>query len=95
VRRIVETARPKRIVLFGSAARESMGPDSDLDVLVIVQDGVLRREMARRVERTLAGLGAPTDLIVVTEGDVRRFGDDDSLVIHPALREGRDIYHAP
>ena len=29
VRRIVEVAHPDRIVLFGSAARGQMGPDSD------------------------------------------------------------------
>jgi predicted nucleotidyltransferase len=35
VRRIVRAAKPERIVLFGSAARSEMGPDSDYDVLVI------------------------------------------------------------
>ena len=31
VRRIVRVAKPEKIILFGSAAREEMGPDSDLD----------------------------------------------------------------
>ena len=35
VRRIVAAVAPERIILFGSAARGSMGPDSDLDLLVI------------------------------------------------------------
>jgi predicted nucleotidyltransferase len=35
VRRIVAAVRPEKIILFGSAAREEMGPDSDLDLLVI------------------------------------------------------------
>jgi predicted nucleotidyltransferase len=35
VRRIVRAAKPEKIVLFGSAARGEMGPDSDYDVLVI------------------------------------------------------------
>ncbi len=35
VRRIVEVDQPERIILFGSAARGEMGPDSDLDLLVI------------------------------------------------------------
>lgn len=36
VRRIVETARPRKIILFGSAERGAMGPNSDLDVLVVI-----------------------------------------------------------
>ena len=35
VRRVVEVARPERIVLFGSAARGEMGPHSDVDLLVV------------------------------------------------------------
>lgn len=35
VRRIVEVARPERIILFGSAARGDAGRDSDLDFLVV------------------------------------------------------------
>ena len=35
VRQIVEAARPEKIVLFGLAARGTMGPDSDIDLLVI------------------------------------------------------------
>ena len=34
VRRIVEVAQPERVILFGSAARGEMGPDSDVDLLV-------------------------------------------------------------
>ena len=35
VERIVRAANPEKIVLFGSAARGTMGPDSDYDFLVI------------------------------------------------------------
>ena len=31
VRRVVKVAEPDRIILFGSAVRGEMGPDSDLD----------------------------------------------------------------
>jgi predicted nucleotidyltransferase len=35
IARIVEVADPERIILFGSAARDEMGPHSDLDLLVV------------------------------------------------------------
>ncbi len=94
VRRIIPVAAPKRIVLFGSAAREAMGHDSDLDVLVIVPDGVHRRQTAQRIYRALLGLGFAADIVVVTEGDVQRFSEEPSLVICPALREGKELYRA-
>lgn len=92
--RIVHAVQPKRIILFGSAARGQMRPTSDLDVLVVMPDGVHRRETARRINRVLLRLGVPTDVVVATEGDVQRYANEDSLVICPALREGKEIYHA-
>ena len=94
VQRIVAAVQPRRIVLFGSAARGQLGPHSDLDVLVVMPDGVHRRQTARRAYRALAGLGWAKDIVVVTEEDVRRFSDEPSLVIHPALKEGRELYRA-
>jgi uncharacterized protein len=94
VRKIVEAVRPRRIVLFGSSARGTFGPHSDLDILVVMPDGRHRRRTAQRVHRALARLPVPKDVVVVTESDVERFADEPSLVIHPALREGRDLYHA-
>ena len=45
IRRIVEVAAPEKIILFGSAARGEMGPDSDVDRLVI-KSNVHRRKTA-------------------------------------------------
>ena len=94
VRRIVETVQPVRIVLFGSAARGQMGPDSDLDLLVVMPDGVHRRQTAQRIYREIAGFGWAVDIVVVTEADVLKYADEPSLVICPALREGREIFRA-
>lgn len=94
VARTVATAHPIRIVLFGSAAREAMGPNSDLDLLVVVRDGVHRRRTAQAIYKSLRGIGFAKDIVVATESDVRRFEDNPSLVIHPALTQGKEIYHA-
>jgi predicted nucleotidyltransferase len=94
VRRIVEVAHPRQIILFGSAARGEMGPDSDLDVLVVVPDGTPRRQMAQTIYRHLIGLDAAVDVIVATESDLQQYGGNFSLVYYPALREGRAIYAA-
>jgi predicted nucleotidyltransferase len=94
VRRIVRTVQPKRIILFGSAARGEMKANSDLDLLVVTPDGVSRREAGKRIDRSLLRLGVPTDVVVVTESDVEQFANEDSFVISLALREGMEIYRA-
>lgn len=94
VRRIVDVVHPLRIVLFGSAVRGALGPHSDLDILVIVPDGTHRRNTAQNIYRSLFGLGIPKDVVVVTESDVKSHGANPSLVIAPALEEGRELYHA-
>lgn len=94
VYRIVEAAHPLRIILFGSAARGTMGPNSDLDLLVVMPDGIHRRQTAQRLYRVLGGVGTPKDVVVVTSSDVDRYGQNPSLVIGPALAEGKELYHA-
>ena len=92
VRRIVEVAHPLRIILFGSAARGEMVPDSDLDVLVIMPEDIHRRHTAQRIYRNMIGLEFATDIVVATESDLLKYGDNFSLVYYPALREGKEIY---
>ena len=95
VKRISEMAGIVRIVLFGSAAQGRMGPDSDIDLLVVVKDGLHRRRTAQSIFKRLSGLGVPKDIVVVTESDVLAHKDDPGLVISPALKTGRELYHAP
>jgi predicted nucleotidyltransferase len=94
VKRLTKAVRPVRVILFGSAARGEMGPASDVDLLVVVPDGTRRRDASRKAFRALSGLGIAKDVIVVTESDLEEFGDNPSLVIKPALEEGREVYHA-
>jgi len=93
VRRIVAAVQPEKIVLFGSAAREEMGPDSDLDLLVI-KSCRNRRETARAIRRKLIGIGIAKDVIVATPEDIERYKDAIGLIYRPALTEGKVIYAA-
>lgn len=94
VDRVVETANPNKIILFGSAQRGNMGPNSDLDILVVMPPGIHRRKTARSIYRNLIGVGFATDIIVVTEEDIEQYKDNLGLVIKPALEEGKVLYAA-
>ncbi len=93
VRRVVDTVVPEKIILFGSAARGEMGPDSDVDLLVI-KAGVHRRATAQTIERALVGILIPTKVIVARPEDIERHRETIGLIYRPALREGKVIYAA-
>jgi predicted nucleotidyltransferase len=92
LRRVVDAARPDKIILFGSAARGEMGPHSDLDLLVIKGGKFNRRRLTAAINRRLRGTGAAVDVVVVTPEEVERYRDTHCLVICPALREGKVVY---
>ena len=92
IRRIVKVAAPDKLILFGSGARGEMGPNSDLDILVITAGPVHRGRLTEDIYMKLIGIGQAVDVVVVTPEDVERYRDNPYLVIEPALRDGRVIY---
>jgi len=94
VSRITAVAQPERIVLFGSAARGTFGPDSDLDVLVVVRDGTHRRALLRTIYERLIGFPCATDVVIATLSDLQVHADNPALVFQQALTEGQELYHA-
>jgi predicted nucleotidyltransferase len=93
VKRVVRAAKPEKIVLFGSAARGEMGPNSDIDLLVIKRGKFNRHGVTVAIYDHLSGEAA-VDVVVVTPEEVERYRDTHCLVICPALREGKVIYEA-
>ncbi len=94
VRRVVEADQPEKIILFGSAARGEMGPDSDVDLLVIKGGRFQRGRLVERIYRQMHGAEEAVNIIVVTPEEVERYRDTPCLVIYPALREGKVVYGA-
>ena len=87
---IVEAVNPRRVILFGSAARGEMNERSDLDILVI-KDG-RNSTTAGEIYRTLPVDRRGTDLVVATTSEVERNRWKPYFVIEPAMREGRVLY---
>lgn len=94
VRRVVLAVQPLRIILFGSAARGDASPYSDIDVLVVVNEGTHRRKTAQHIYRALLGFGLPVDVVVATTSDLERYCNSPALVYRQALKEGKVLYAA-
>jgi predicted nucleotidyltransferase len=95
VRRIVEEFDPQKVILFGSYARGMAGPDSDVDLLVVMPVQGSRRQQRVAIRTALSGMGLAKDVFVVTPEEVKRYGDLVGSIIRPALREGKVLYERP
>jgi predicted nucleotidyltransferase len=92
VRRLVERFAPERIILFGSWARGEAGPDSDVDLLLVMDIAGSKRAVAAEAYQLLQGSGLAKDIIVVRPDEVERYRDVVGSIIYPALREGEVLY---
>lgn len=94
VRRIVQAVHPLRIILFGSAARGETGPDSDVDVLVVMPEGTRRRETAQYLHTQLFGIPFAVDILVTTPSLLEKHRENIGLIYRTILAEGKELYAA-
>jgi len=94
VRRILTVTQPDRVILFGSAATGQMTRDSDIDLLVVLDDPGDALEESIRIRRSLRGLGYPFDVLIIS---TEWFEDSKGVIggiAFPANKYGRVIYAA-
>ncbi len=92
-RRLVRQFDPEQIILFGSQARGTAGPDSDVDFMVVMP--VKRSKKADteiKMGVALHDILVPMDIIVVTPDEVERRRDIPGTLIRPAFLEGKVLY---
>jgi predicted nucleotidyltransferase len=92
---LVTAARPLRVLLFGSVARGTDGPDSDIDLLVVEPevDPGRRHELTVRLARSITA-PVPVDLLVTDAAEIAERGDLPGI-LRVALREGQVVYDRP
>jgi predicted nucleotidyltransferase len=90
--RIIQDYDPVKIILFGSHARGEAGPESDIDLLVVLPEIANKRQAAVAIRRVLTDLPVPKDIVVTTPEEIARRGDLVGTVLRPALREGKVLY---
>lgn len=92
-RRLVRRFKPEQIVLFGSHARGTAGPDSDVDLLVVIPvTRAEKRKLQLAMRLALHDFKVPKDIIVVSPEEVVRWRNIVGTIVYPALREGRVLY---
>jgi predicted nucleotidyltransferase len=91
-RRIARQFAPERIILFGSHGRGDAGPNSDVDLLIVMPVAGSRREKAVEIGVALDGIRLPKDIIVTTPEDFEWRKQIAGTIERPAAREGKMLY---
>jgi len=85
---IVEELHPTRVILFGSRARGDYRPDSDIDLLVVYDGELSKREVKLRIRRMFARRDFSMDIFVISSEEFERQKGVVSTVGRTADREG-------
>ncbi len=92
VKRIVAKFQPQQVILFGSHARGEAGPDSDVDLLVVMDFEGLARDKGLEIMLVLHDRRVPVDVIVTSPEDFAWRKDVVGTIEWPAAREGKVLY---
>lgn len=90
--RLVRRFQPEKIILFGSYARGTDGPDSDIDLLVVMSVQGSKRRKTVEMYSLLGGMGVPKDIIVVTPEEVQKYQKVPGTIVYQALSGGKVLY---
>lgn len=92
VARIVKRFAPDKIILFGSHARGTPGPDSDVDLLIVMEPRQTKASQELDILKALRGYRVPKDVVVTTPADFTWRKAIPGTIERPAAREGRILY---
>jgi predicted nucleotidyltransferase len=90
---VVAYFNPRRVILFGSHARGDAGPDSDHDLLLVVDDDTPAEKL--RLEAGFESRKAyrqPADVVPCRESTFRRRAQIAGTLCHAAATQGVVVY---
>ncbi len=91
-RRLVNALRPEKIILFGSYAYGRPNPDSDVDLLVIMNTHASLAERYLLVSRLLRPRPFPVDILVKNPAEIEQALQAGDFFIQEILSKGQVLY---
>lgn len=92
VGRIVRQFKPEKVILFGSHASGTAGPDSDVDLLVVMPVSGSKRSKAVEIGVFLHDMNVAKDVIVVRPDEFEWRKDIVGTIEWPAAHDGKVLY---
>lgn len=94
VDKIVRECKPEKVILFGSHAWGEPTEDSDVDLFVVKESKVPRRERQRDLRFRIYPPDLPLDLLVYTPNEIERRLELGDLFVRDIIENGKTIYAA-
>ena len=92
VQRIVARFNPQQVILFGSRARGTATPTSDVDLLVVMPVSRSTRDTAVEIGVALHDIAVPKDIVVTTPEEFAWRTDIVGTIERVAARDGVVLY---
>lgn len=92
VRAIAENSSPRQIFLFGSCASGNITPDSDLDLLIVMDTDLPHHKRATPIRLLFRPMPCAMDIFVYTPQEVSKWNGTPNHIITEAMRYGKKVY---
>ena len=95
VRRIAKELRPDKIIWFGSYAYGTPTPDSDVDLLVVMERPSSYKEQYLSVARLIMQRPFAVDIILKTPDELRSELNRRNFFLREVVTKGKTLYERP
>ena len=95
VDRVVQAFAPEQVILFGSYAEGRATAESDLDLLVVTERPMNRKERLTRMEDLFRDMPLPVQIITISRQEFEETRDVIGGIAYPAAKYGKVIYEKP
>ncbi len=92
LQRIVAGVQPEKIILFGSYAYGNPTPDSDMDLLIIMDTTERPAERILAISRLLRPRPFPMDILVRTPAEINKALEIGDSFIQEIITKGKVLY---
>lgn len=92
IKSIISEINPLKIILFGSYAYGTPTPDSDVDLLIVMETTLSSTERYLEVSRLLRPRPFPVDILVKTPDEIQTALDMGDFLIQEILDQGYILY---
>ncbi len=89
---LIERVQPEKVVLFGSCAGGTATPQSDIDLLVILESDLRRDQRQEAISRALRPRRVPVEILAYTPAEVQQCMEIPTSFVRHILTTGKVVY---
>ncbi len=95
VKKIADRFQPEKVILFGSYAYGTPKPESDVDLLVVMETKLRERQQRLEISRAISPRPFPMDILVRTPSDLEHRLALGDFFLREITTSGKILYERP